>query len=218
MAHRSGTFAIGALLLTLLAGVGPALGLSPAIAAFAVVMGLGFFFFDRIFFQGRLLTLVAGLVQERQKGWRERVACHEAGHLLVAHRLGIAVEDYTLGAWQTFQRGYPGSGGVVLAVLARLDSDRIEAYCATWLAGGMAEQMDYGKSIGAEEDLQKIQLLLAAAQRSGIAPARTLRNRAERLARSLLVAEKDLHKKLTQQLLAGRDIEGCIQLLQAQQA
>ncbi len=216
---RSGLLAILAFLLTLIAGLGPVLGLSPALAACSVALLLGVFSLDQFFFQGRLSTLVVGLLQERQRQWRIRVALHEAGHLLVAHRLGLTVEDYTLGAWETFRRGYGGSGGVVLALpTGHLTIETIEAYCATWLAGGLAERLHYPQVLGAGEDLEKIRMLLSAAGRTGNIPPQSLRNRAERRARGILTAEKEIHETLAAQMLRNESIENCLELLGASSA
>ncbi|BAC89907.1 hypothetical protein [Gloeobacter violaceus] len=214
MGDRTGLLAVLALLVTVLAGLGPALGLSPAIAAFLVAVGLGSFFIDQFFLQGRLSVLLVGLIQERRPGWRERVARHEAGHLLVAHRLGLPVEGYTLGAWESFRRGQGGGGGVILgSPPARLGIEGIESYCATWLAGALAERMYYSEAVGAVEDQQKVGLLLAAAQRTGAVAARTLRNRAERRAAAILDAERQTHNALAERMLTGQSLERCLQLL-----
>lgn len=212
---RTGLLAILVMVFTLTAGVGPALGLSPAVAAATgavVFIALGV---DQFLFQGRLVDLAVGLVQERQPGWRERVARHEAGHLLVALRTGIGVEGYILGSWEAFRRGVPGGGGVVLALPPeRMTLDQIEAYCATYLAGGIAEELTYGKALGGGDDRQKLALLLGGAARIGNIAPTTLRNRAGRRAVAILKTEAELHSHLSEKLLTGQALEVCLQLVE----
>jgi len=211
---RTGLFAVGVLVFTLLAGVGPALGLPPQVAAFAFALAVGGFAVDQLFWRGRLGVLLVGLAEERQAGWLERVACHEAGHLLVARRLDIPVEDYTLGALATFRKGIPGSGGVVFAPPpAQLSLERIEAYCAAYQAGVLAEQLVLGRAVGGADDFQKLALLLGALARRGEGAPTALKNRAERRARAILRAEADLHRRLSASMLAGENFEVCLQLI-----
>ncbi|MBC8123899.1 MAG: ATP-dependent Zn protease [Gemmatimonadaceae bacterium] len=213
----TGLLAVLVFLFTMLAGVGPLLGLSPTVAAFAAIGLMGFLLLDQFVWQGRLGSLVLGTLQEHQSGWRERVAVHEAGHLLVAYRLGIVVEDYTIGAWETFRKGYPGGGGVVFAppVGTQLSLAQVEAYCATWLAGGVAESLHYQKVLGGADDRQKVQALLSTVQRASRTPIqpRTLYNRAGRTASAILQAESETHQSLGQSMLRGTDIKECLRQL-----
>jgi hypothetical protein len=211
---RSGLFAIMVFLFTCLAGFGPLLGLSPfavAVLSALVLVAAGL---DVFVYRGRLSELVIGLVQEWRPGWRERVAFHEAGHWLVAHRLGIVVEDYTIGAWIAFRKGYPGGGGVVFALPPeRLTLSQIEAYCATYLAGALAEEIILGKSEGGGDDSQKVAFLLSATQRTGVIAPQTLRNRAGRKAYEILTTEASLHRELSQKMLANLPMQDCQELL-----
>ncbi|MBC7883644.1 MAG: hypothetical protein H7Y37_20330 [Anaerolineae bacterium] len=211
---RSGLLAILVFSFTCLAGFGPLLGLPPSVVAALSAVIMGAAGLDIFVYRGRLSELVIGLIQERRPGWRERVALHEAGHWLVAHRLGIVVEDYTIGAWIAFRKGYPGGGGVVFALPPeRLTLSQIEAYCATYLAGALAEEIALGRSEGGGDDSQKVAILLSVVQRTGAIAPQTLRNRSGRKAYEILTAEANLHRELSQKMLANLPTQDCRQLL-----
>ncbi|MCS7226841.1 MAG: hypothetical protein NZ821_07615 [Gloeomargarita sp. SKYB31] len=133
--------------LTLAALVGPWWHLSPAWVASTTLVLLGLATADAWLWQSQGLTFLLGL-------WpSERVLHHEAGHFLVAHLMGIPIEDYTLDSWSSWRRGYPPTeagvqfGTVPLSLWPRCP--------VVWMAGVAAEEWLYGDARGGVLDQEQ---------------------------------------------------------------
>ena len=141
------------LVVTLLALLGPLLGLSPWFTTALVALALTSLTVDAARFGGRgghLLaeTLPGGLLRLR------RIALHEAGHVLVAEREGVAVAAIHVGSLACLRAGLSAGGTTVLAPpgSARLPLEELRRWSRVLLAGMAAESLVYGESEGGADD------------------------------------------------------------------
>jgi hypothetical protein len=144
---------VAVLVVTLLALVGPLLGLSPWFTTALVALALTSLTVDAARFGGRgghLLaeTLPGGLLRLR------RIALHEAGHVLVAEREGVAVAAIHVGSLACLRAGLSAGGTTVLAPpgSARLPLEELRRWSRVLLAGMAAETLVYGESEGGADD------------------------------------------------------------------
>ena len=144
---------VAVLVVTLLALVGPLLGLSPWFTTALVALALTSLTVDAARFGGRgghLLaeTLPGGLLRLR------RIALHEAGHVLVAEREGVAVAAIHVGSLACLRAGLSAGGTTVLAppASARLPLEELRRWSRVLLAGMAAESLVYGESEGGADD------------------------------------------------------------------
>jgi hypothetical protein len=144
---------VAVLVVTLLALVGPLLGLSPWFTTALVALALTSLTVDAARFGGRgghLLaeTLPGGLLRLR------RIALHEAGHMLVAEREGVAVAAIHVGSLACLRAGLSAGGTTVLAPpgSARLPLEELRRWSRVLLAGMAAESLVYGESEGGADD------------------------------------------------------------------
>ena len=156
--------AISVFLMTFSSLLGPLIHLSPTIPALATVTFLGIATLDNFSFQGKGGTIVLDLVARFSPEYKERILHHEAGHFLVAHLLGITVNDYTLSAWEAWKQGQPGQGGITLEdgeLTAQIENGQITAqmldrYCTIWMAGIAAETLVFNSAEGGSDDKSKL--------------------------------------------------------------
>ena len=156
--------AISVFLMTFSSLLGPLIHLSPTIPALATVTFLGIATLDNFSFQGKGGTIVLDLVARFSPEYKERILHHEAGHFLVAHLLGIAVNDYTLSAWEAWKKGQSGQGGITLEdgeLTAQIENGQITAqmldrYCTIWMAGIAAETLVFNSAEGGSDDKSKL--------------------------------------------------------------
>jgi len=188
---------------TALSLCGPLLHISPTIPALTTLGLMGMVTIDTLAWSGQGGTLVVDWFSRRSVAYRERILHHEAGHFLVATLLGIPVTGYALSAWDAFQQGQPGRGGVCFADQAlevelttgQLSEATIDRYCRVWLAGAAAEQLVFGSVEGAGDDRQKVAWLLNRCGYS--APQRkTKETWAARQAKSLIEQHRDTYDRL----------------------
>lgn len=161
--------------------VSPLLDLSPVIPALITASLLGLVTIDYLSWQGRGLNLLLDWLTRKTGGqeYEQRILHHEAGHFLVAYLLGIPVTDYSLNAWEAFQKKQPGLGGV------RFDTQSLEQqlqavpvasrnfetallldrYFIVWMAGIAAETLVYGTPEGGTDDRQRLQSLWSQLKR-----------------------------------------------------
>ncbi len=160
--------AIAIFLMMLSVLVGPFLQLSPLIPAIATATVLGVVTWDQVSWQGRAGNLLMGLFASKER--QQRILHHEAGHFLAAYYLGIPVKGYTLSAWETFQQGKPGLGGVEFDtedLKNRLQQQWqdvpliLERFATVWMAGIAAEKLVYGKAEGGADDRQQLKTAFA---------------------------------------------------------
>ena len=144
---------VAVLVVTLLALVGPLLGLSPWFTTALVALALTSLTVDAARFGGRgghLLaeTLPGGLLRLR------RIALHEAGHVLVAEREGVAVAAIHVGSLACLRAGLSAGGTTVLAPpgSARLPLEELRRWSRVLLAGMAAESLVHGESEGGADD------------------------------------------------------------------
>lgn len=151
----SGPTAAGVAVLTvsLMAVVGPLLGLSPWITTALVGFTLTALTVDAARFGGRGGHLVAEALPGGRSRLR-RIALHEAGHALVADREGVAVSAIHVGSLACLQAGLASGGTTVLIPpeSARLPLEDLRRWSRVLLAGMAAETLVYGSSEGGGDD------------------------------------------------------------------
>lgn len=161
------TIAITIFSLTMASLLGPMVHLSPVVPAVGVVAIVGLVTVDQLGLQGRMGHVFTDWLAWAVPEQRQRVITHEAGHLLVAVLLEIAVVDYALTTWEAWQRGLPGQGGVIFDPVpltsaiagGSLSSQWVDRYCQVWMAGIAAEQLIYGQAQGGQDDYLALQLM-----------------------------------------------------------
>lgn len=200
--------------------LGPLLHIPPAIPAIATFGLLGLATVDTLGWQGRgvgiLLDWVAGFSSDH----RDRVIHHEAGHFLVAHCLNVPVTGYTLTAWEAWQQGHPGMGGVQFdtqeldqqIALGQLSRQLVDRYSIIWMAGIAAEQTVYGNVEGGNDDLA---ILHQVWTQLGLRPSElAVKQRWAKLqAEQYLETHQEKYKELVQALTQRASIEECRQIL-----
>jgi hypothetical protein len=156
--------ALSVFTLTVTSLVGPLINVSPLLPAGFLFGLLVLTSLDSFFYQSRLADLVTDGIARRNPAYVERIVYHEAGHFLVAQLSEIAVTGYVLSAWEAWQQGQVGRGGIAFAPPpAVLTGRQLDAYCMVWMAGVAAEQLVYGDSQGGSDDRQKLRGILTLA-------------------------------------------------------
>ncbi len=140
-------------LITLLAVLGPLLGLSPWLISLAAGGALAGLTLDAARFGGRgghLLaeTLPGGVARLR------RVAIHEAGHALVAEQEALPVKRVLVGSLACLRAGLGASGSTEFEppAHARLPAEDLRRWSRVLQAGMVAESLCYGTSRGGADD------------------------------------------------------------------
>ncbi len=181
---------VAVLVVTLLALVGPLLGLSPWFTTALVALALTSLTVDAARFGGRgghLLaeTLPGGLLRLR------RIALHEAGHVLVAEREGMAVAAIHVGSLACLRAGLSAGGTTVLAPpgSARLPLEDLRRWSRVLLAGMAAESLVYGESEGGADDRSLLGRLWGLSGQD-VATAQMEQRRARREVEQWLRAER----------------------------
>ncbi|MBD2664648.1 hypothetical protein B6N60_01954 [Richelia sinica FACHB-800] len=162
--------AISVFLMTLSSLLGPLIHLSPTIPALATVGFLGIATLDNFSFEGKGGTILLDWLARFSPAYRDRIIHHEAGHFLAAYLLGIPITGYTLSAWEAWQQGQPGLGGVTFndeELAAQLQENKISAqmldrYCTMWMAGIAAETLVFNSMEGGGDDKAKLREVLQA--------------------------------------------------------
>jgi len=181
---------VAVLVVTLLALLGPLLGLSPWFTTALVALALTTLTVDAARFGGRgghLLaeTLPGGLLRLR------RIALHEAGHVLVAEREGVAVAAIHVGSLACLRAGLSAGGTTVLAPpgSARLPLEELRRWSRVLLAGMAAENLVYGESEGGADDRSLLGRLWGLSGQD-VATAQMEQRRARREVEQWLRAER----------------------------
>lgn len=140
-------------LVSLLAVLGQALGVSPWWISLLTLLGLGSLSFDAARFGGRGGHLLAEALPGGAARLR-RIAIHEAGHVLVANDQGMAVERVLVGSLACLRAGLTSSGSTQLAVPehAKLPAEELRRWSRVLQAGMVAERLVYGDSLGGSDD------------------------------------------------------------------
>jgi hypothetical protein len=147
------TAGVAVLVVSLMAVVGPLLGLSPWITSVLVLLSLGFLTVDAARFNGRGGHLLAEALPGGLSRLR-RIALHEAAHALVADDEGLAVGAVHVGSLACLRAGLAAGGTTVLEppASARLPLEELRRWSRVLLAGMAAETLIYGDSEGGADD------------------------------------------------------------------
>ncbi|MEM9447045.1 MAG: ATP-dependent Zn protease [Cyanobacteria bacterium P01_E01_bin.6] len=209
--------AIAIFTVTMTSLLGGLIGIPPAVPAIITASLLGAATFDTLALKGQGGTLFVDWFSQFSEDYRQRIVHHEAGHFLVAHLLNISVTGYTLSAWEAFRNRQPGRGGVsfdtqeldIHLAQEQLPVQRVDAYCAVWMAGIAAEQMVYGDAEGGYDDRQQLQTLWKQIQPPK--PASDVKVRWSLLkAKTLLETHNETYTNLVEAMTARLPIEDCL--------
>ena len=212
--------AIAVFLMTMTSLLGPLVHLSPVVPAVATAGVLGLATLDTFSWQGQGSTLLLDWLAGFSPAHRNRVLHHEAGHFLVAQRLGIPITGYALNAWEALRQGHPGNGGVrfgdpqLEAELqqGKLSAQRLDRYCTVWMAGIAAEDLTYGTVEGGMGDRQQLRLILT---QLGLSPNQTQQK--ERLAilqaKTILQNNQTTYEALLTAMAERRSVEDCVKAI-----
>ena len=184
---------------------------------------VGLVIVEQVAFGGRISGLLGGLLDWASPAYRQRVIRHEAGHILVAHLLGIPLLGCVLSPWQAFRRGMPGYGGVELdrapmhtwQAQGGIPWAEVERYGTFWMAGAAAESLHYSQITGDAEDRQQLARLLAAQPLISPAKMKVQINRFLRQGRALLQAHPQTYAVAVQSLEQGAAWEDCLAAIAA---
>lgn len=140
-------------LVTVLAVVGPPLGLSAAWITVGVITGLVAISVDAAGFAGMgghvlAEALPGGLARLR------RIAIHEAGHGLVAEEEALPVGEVLVGSLACLKAGRRSLGSTALEppAQARLSAQDLRRWSRVLQAGMVAEELIYGDANGGDDD------------------------------------------------------------------
>jgi hypothetical protein len=141
------------LLVTLVAVVGPVLGLSPWWITAGVGLLLGALSVDAASFSGRGGHLLAEALLGGRSRLR-RIAVHEAGHLLLARAEGVPVCRVLIGSLACLRAGVAAGGVTEFPPPdhAKLPLAELRRWSRVLQAGMAAEQVIYGGSAGGADD------------------------------------------------------------------
>jgi hypothetical protein len=140
-------------LVSLVAVLGPALGLSPWLISLLALLGLGSLTLDAARFGGRGGHLIAEALPGGE-GRLRRVAIHEAGHVLVAGEEGMAVQQVLVGSLACLRAGLEANGSTQLEPPehAKLPLEELRRWSRVLQAGIVAEALILGDSQGGADD------------------------------------------------------------------
>ncbi|MCT0226537.1 hypothetical protein [Synechococcus sp. CS-1328] len=144
---------LAVLLVSVLALVGPALGVSPWWITLLAALGLGSLSFDAARFGGRGGHLLAEALPGGQ-GRLRRIAVHEAGHLLVAEAEDLPVKRVLVGSLACLQSGLQSAGCTEFdpPEHAKLPAEELRRWSRVLQAGMAAEALLYGEERGGADD------------------------------------------------------------------
>ena len=144
---------LAVLLVSLVAVVGPLVGLSPWIISLFAALALGALTLDAARYGGRGGHVLAEALPGGEARLR-RIAIHEAGHHLVATVEGLPVRRVLVGSLACLRAGL-GSGGSTEfepPASVRLPAEELRRWSRVLQAGMVAEQVIYGDSQGGADD------------------------------------------------------------------
>lgn len=205
--------------------LGPLLDIPQALPVIAIAALLAIAIIDQANWNGTLGNLIMNSLAKLSGEDRQRVIHHEAGHFLVAQLLNVPVTDYTLNAWEAWQKGLPGLGGVQFDTKTLEDVMRtgevpaqlLNRYCTVWMAGIAAEQKIYGNAKGGQDDRQKFAILWQQLQRP-IQEGQVRQRWALLQAQTLLENHADTYAALVTAMTEERPVEECRALIQPEEA
>jgi hypothetical protein len=138
---------------SLLAVLGPLLGVSPWGIALAAGLAIGSLTIDAARFGGRGGHLLAEALPGGEQRLR-RIAVHEAGHVLVAREEAMPVRQVLIGSLACLRAGLPAGGTTELEPppSAKLPLEELRRWSRVLQAGMAAETLIYGESQGGADD------------------------------------------------------------------
>ena len=139
--------------ITLLAVIGPVLGLSPWIIALAAGGALTTLSLDAWRYGGRGGHLLAEALPGGAARLR-RIALHEAGHALAADHDQLPVRRVLVGSLACLRQGLSANGSTEfeLPAHAKLPAEELRRWSRVLQAGMVAEKLLYGNSRGGADD------------------------------------------------------------------
>ncbi|MEB3264362.1 MAG: hypothetical protein VKJ66_08335 [Synechococcus sp.] len=144
---------LAVLLVSLLALLGPGLGISPWWITLLAALGLGGLTLDAARFGGRGGHVLAEALPGGAARLR-RIAIHEAGHLLLAESEELPVQRVLVGSLACLEAGV-ASGGCTEFLPpdhVRMPLEQLRRWSRVLLAGMAAEQLIYGDPQGGADD------------------------------------------------------------------
>ena len=144
---------IAVVTISLLAVLGPVIGLSPWAITVIAALALGGLTLDAARFGGRGGHLLAealpgGLARLR------RIAVHEAAHVRIAEDEALPVRQVLVGSLACWRAGLSSGGSTELEppAAAKLPITELRRWSKVLQAGMVAEQLQFGASIGGADD------------------------------------------------------------------
>jgi hypothetical protein len=214
--------AISIFLITVSTLLGPLIHLSPTVPAVATFAILGIATLDSFALQGKggnvFLDWVAGFSPTH----RDRIIHHEAGHFLVAHKLGIPIIGYTLSAWEALKQGQPGQGGVSFddAELSnqlqqgKITTQMLDRYCTVWMAGIAAENLVYKNAEGGVDDRSKLAAVLKSLG-FGESAFEQKQRFAALQAKTILQENSSAYEALVNAMQQKASVEECVKVIES---
>ncbi len=155
MRSEGGAFRAGVVvvLVSVLAVVGPAVGVSPWWISLLVLLGLGAISLDAARFSGRGGHLLAEALPGGE-GRLRRIAIHESGHLLQAATDQLSVRRVLVGSLACLRAGLESGGCTEFEIpaTAKLPLPELRRWSRVLQAGGCAERLIYGEILGGADD------------------------------------------------------------------
>jgi hypothetical protein len=207
--------ALGIFGMTLSVLLGPYLHLSPLLSSGTIFVVLCALTIDSTGFQSRGLTLTLDAIAQRWPPYRQRIVHHEAGHFLVAYLLDLPIESYSLSAWEAMRHSNNAYGGVALVPPTHEPTSawittNLEKLCTVWVAGGMAEELQYGSIEGDTDDRRQLRQTLKQLGRNPL----LYEPQAQRRARQLLQDHWASYQALVPELTARRTVAECCTVIE----
>jgi hypothetical protein len=230
MIHSLDVLAIAIFTITMLALLGPVVGLSPFFPVGVTVLLLGLYGSDRAFWQGKGGDFVMAWLRRRSPQYRQQVLFHEAGHFLAAHLLGMKILGYRitspskdgLGLITVGEMPVGIDSGVAVEGIVSFDfqdkkaaesmaQNYLDRCCTVWMAGVAAEQIfceDILEYNGGDQDIRQLRAAIAAQPTWRQAPDLEQRWALLR-ARVLLRDHTEAFEALTAKMELGESLEAC---------
>lgn len=170
------------------------------------------------------LTLLAARVHLRLNQWlewplwRRVTSVHEAGHILVAHRLGMVVSGYALMPAASAFNQFSGHTRLEESQFAA-DPERLLDYLTVLMAGKVCEEVVLGYARGASHDLgqfaQWVAVVDALLSGQGRAPLEVAfwQRICEDRARNLLEGQQALIEAIAQGMIDRRSLEQILAII-----
>jgi hypothetical protein len=212
--------AVSVFVMTLSVLLSPLLRIPEGVPATAILAVLSIATLDAVAWKSKGSTVLLDGLARFSAEHRDRVLHHEAGHFLVAHKLGFPITNYSLSAWEAFRKGNGGQGGVQFDASAleaelqsgQISSQMLDRLCMVWMAGIAAEQLKYGDVEGGEDDRFTLQQALVQLK----LPPSSIENKqrwATLQAKNLLETNLSAYDNLLTALAQRAPVEQCYEVM-----